>query len=426
MIAPRILAAALFTSALGACAAQSPEVLGERAPIVYGTVDTAAAHEAVVRLDLLWANGEHHYCSGTLIAPRLVLTAGHCLDEDISQVRVGFGVDVNAPSARWFTSTGFDLHPDYASPTSFGQAVNDVALVHLAEAPEGVTPIPTLPRELALTADDIDVVDLELVGYGRTESDTYGERRAVTRPFAYACFNPRGCLWRWGTLGLSSPAGGNICHRKDPGGTCRGDSGGPAFIVHEGVQYVAGVTSWSDRNCENVGCAASVDTYEAFFAEHVGTGNGTACDTDETCATGYCVDGVCCASACDDVCDSCGLEGHLGVCEPVTCDDATCDGSSYCMDGACVCDEEAEADASVVDPAAPCMGPECAAGGGAETGADGGAGADSAMGTGAGTGAPGATSGGCAAGGAGRLGEAPMAALLLGLFAIRRRFRGGR
>ena len=40
------------------------------------------------------------------------------------------------------------------------------------------------------------------------------------------------------------------------------------------------------------------------------TGNGE-------CASGFCVDGVCCTSACEGPCESCGLVGSIGICTPV-------------------------------------------------------------------------------------------------------------
>ena len=64
------------------------------------------------------------------------------------------------------------------------------------------------------------------------------------------------------------------------------------------------------------------------------------CTSGSQCASGFCVSGVCCDSACNGGCGSCNLTGHLGVCTPLTsgtvcraltgiCDATeTCDGSS--------------------------------------------------------------------------------------------------
>lgn len=41
------------------------------------------------------------------------------------------------------------------------------------------------------------------------------------------------------------------------------------------------------------------------------------CSENAVCASGFCVDGVCCNSACDGPCENCGLVGSIGTCAPV-------------------------------------------------------------------------------------------------------------
>jgi hypothetical protein len=76
-------------------------------------------------------------------------------------------------------------------------------------------------------------------------------------------------------------------------------------------------------------------------------GIGTACTTTAQCASGFCQQNFCCASACSGTCASCGLAGTQGTCTNVpvntdplnactagtaaTCgNDGTCDGSGKC------------------------------------------------------------------------------------------------
>ena len=61
------------------------------------------------------------------------------------------------------------------------------------------------------------------------------------------------------------------------------------------------------------------------------------CTIGAQCPNGFCVDGVCCDTACDGVCESCALTGKVGTCSPIknakddVCGvDAMCDGSGAC------------------------------------------------------------------------------------------------
>ena len=61
--------------------------------------------------------------------------------------------------------------------------------------------------------------------------------------------------------------------------------------------------------------------------------NGQVCHSDDACASGYCVDSMCCGSACDGQCEACDLPGHLGSCTPVVGlprgDRPACEGSLW-------------------------------------------------------------------------------------------------
>jgi hypothetical protein len=62
------------------------------------------------------------------------------------------------------------------------------------------------------------------------------------------------------------------------------------------------------------------------------------CALPDQCASGRCVDGVCCESECSAVCESCNIPGLQGSCAPVPAGgtDTTCDGTMAC-DGSSGC-----------------------------------------------------------------------------------------
>lgn len=72
--------------------------------------------------------------------------------------------------------------------------------------------------------------------------------------------------------------------------------------------------------------------------------NGASCTDDEACASGYCVEGVCCEAACDGLCESCDQLGYMGSCRSIDAGEdpdeecagtglcgGTCDGAGGCM-----------------------------------------------------------------------------------------------
>jgi hypothetical protein len=61
------------------------------------------------------------------------------------------------------------------------------------------------------------------------------------------------------------------------------------------------------------------------------------CTVGAQCASGFCVDGVCCDTACDGACQSCAQTGKVGTCSPVkNATDDTCAGGTTCdATGAC-------------------------------------------------------------------------------------------
>jgi MYXO-CTERM domain-containing protein len=62
--------------------------------------------------------------------------------------------------------------------------------------------------------------------------------------------------------------------------------------------------------------------------------NGQACTAASGCASGFCVDGVCCDKACTGDCKACNLTGHTGTCTPQM---AGSDPDGECGQGTGVC-----------------------------------------------------------------------------------------
>ncbi len=326
----RVLCFALVASLFGtACVdPDSVDLRSHGIPILHGEDDFSQEHMAVIAIV-----SQQMMCTATLITEDVVMTAGHCMEGQMANdFTVLFGSNLYNATRRYVVD--YLVHPEYSYIS------RDIALMRLSSpAPADVSPIPYLPKSLGITDQDLGT-SIEFVGFGQTE-DGYGStKKTVTNALDWICTTDPGCAF--GDNTWASP--NTLCQDQDPGGPCQGDSGGPAFIVRDGKEYVAGVTSYGDQNCEQFGCSTKVDEYEKFILGYINGESGSVCTSDSQCAAGYCVEGICCDSACEGACRSCTLDGQWGTCvslpDAISCADANvCNGEETCQQGECLADQ---------------------------------------------------------------------------------------
>ncbi|WP_428269296.1 S1 family peptidase [Haliangium sp.] len=190
-------------------------------------------------------------CTGVLVAPRVVLTAAHCVADPRlgADLEVLFGAGVDDPDARFDRVVEIALHPDYRADAGAEEAAGaDLAALILAREAE-VEPALVNPSSL-----DGAVVGAEVrvVGFGQPSStDTAtGHKRA-------------------GTARISAVDADTVRIEAAPAMTCRGDSGGPTLARLDGdaVESVVGVTSRGDPGCAEYGLATRVDRHLDGFIE---------------------------------------------------------------------------------------------------------------------------------------------------------------
>jgi secreted trypsin-like serine protease len=229
--------------------------------ITYGEPD-GTRHPNVGALVGTFDGETFPYCSGTLIAPTVFLTAAHC-DIGDAQVLVTFD-SVYTASATLYAGT-FSADPDY---TWRQNDPHDIAVVVL-DRRLGITPahLPTAGQFDALKqADDQRFTS---VGYGATERrhEPGGGSPAFTFPdtrmVADGALRAVNKAW----LRLSqNPATGDA-------GTCYGDSGGPNFLGAGGDETptIAGITITGDSVCRATNVIYRLDTAAArdFLAAFV-------------------------------------------------------------------------------------------------------------------------------------------------------------
>jgi hypothetical protein len=229
------------------------------AAITWGEPDTEHTNVGAMVVD--WPDyGPYQVCSGTLIHPRVFLTAGHCTEGWEPYGVTTFWVNFDQDALNVATLLEVEqviTHPEYWwGPTS---NPHDVGALILEEPVTGIGPA-NLPYEGFL--DDLrgegklgrgkNKAKFTLVGYGGTldwppPEVTYEDQRQ------FSVSQYQVLLKSWLRMSQNQATG--------DGGTCGGDSGGPAFWTEpDGTEILVGITSWGDVPCVATGFNYRVDT----------------------------------------------------------------------------------------------------------------------------------------------------------------------
>jgi hypothetical protein len=210
-------------------------------------------HPHVVLL-LMEVGGEPMYrCSGTLLSPTVLLTAGHCVsnypDEPFSGMRVFTESDVDGGDNSYpyagnntVEAVSWAAHPLYETEDPF--YMHDVGIVILQE-PFELDEYGTLPEQdqfddLPMPSGKADKTWFTSVGYGQqiifTDEAQWEMQSDRVRMVAYPF------LKQINVPGITGDYSLWLSNNHSTGGTCYGDSGGPNFLGDTNI--VAGVTSF--------------------------------------------------------------------------------------------------------------------------------------------------------------------------------------
>ena len=345
----RVPVAALAVLAFAACAPPDDEAaadgaaLGvERDAIVGGATDPGDPE--VFMLMMQYDTGTGSGCTATLIAPRTLLTASHCVDPRIASATT---VDIYAVNITDATTGAGDfihvietrMHPLWNPTVGLD---GDVAMVLLERAPTNV-PSPKPWNTASVSA--LTGKPLRAVGYGTTGADGAGAGLKRTVGLTFRSITST-------HINLGDLSGKGVCH---------GDSGGPSFYTFpDGVERQVGIHSYTNNTACTDGADVRTDYYAAFINQWLNEKEGPQCSRDGLCKTGcspvdldcYCLaDGVCnpqCPSLLDD--PDCPKDCVAnGVCSTKPCpvpdvdcvaDGSTCTSEMQCLGRKCISDSQ--------------------------------------------------------------------------------------
>src|SRR5712671_6150159 len=200
----------------------------------------APSVEGVARSIVTIVGSRGNFCTGAVIAPKIVLTAAHCVQPGADYKIVEYGAD-KQPSLQDVKTVA--VHPGFNMQAMLAhRATADVALLQLETPAKGKAPatlgMPNIPIMVGSR--------FTIAGIGVTVRGD-GKSGGTIRVAGLIATGKPGTL----QIRLVDPVGQGT---RDGLGACTGDSGAPVFEDKQDGPAIVGVVSWSTGPNGASGC----------------------------------------------------------------------------------------------------------------------------------------------------------------------------
>jgi secreted trypsin-like serine protease len=200
----------------------------------------APSTEGVGRSVVTIVGSRGNFCTGALIAPRLVLTAAHCVQPGATYKIVEYGTD-RQPQLQDVKTVA--IHPGFKMEAMMAhRATADVALLQLDASAKGKnTSVLGVPQIPIVAGSRFTIAGIGVTVRGE------GKSGGTIRVAGLVATGRPGTL----QIRLVDPVGQGT---RDGLGACTGDSGGPVFEDRQDGTALVGVISWSTGPNGAAGC----------------------------------------------------------------------------------------------------------------------------------------------------------------------------
>ncbi|XP_033841108.2 hyaluronan-binding protein 2-like [Periophthalmus magnuspinnatus] len=222
---------------------------GRTSRIYGGKKSLPGAHPWQVSLQIrprYSSNPFSHICGGILLSSCWVLTAAHCIKNDVEMQVVLGGVDIERHEVydQTIPVERAVVHENYRqSPFAL---YNDIAMLKLKATDKSLCAKETrFVKAACLPAEGFPSgTECVISGWGVTETQRHGTNYLLDARVLLISQDKCKAPHVYGdSLDDSMFCAGNMNGGVD---TCQGDSGGPLVCARNGIHYVVGVVSWGD------------------------------------------------------------------------------------------------------------------------------------------------------------------------------------